>query len=253
MSEEQISGDKMYRKISSFQISNGNFITEDNYLDPDMYSLEVIAEGLAGENRYCSQNGDRSINVAIHTLLAEAIADEIMDCDLETRMRVLHHDDTEAIFKDLPSFWKRMLPKYQHIEQELNDRVILPLIGLSEPSPGVKAQIKRADWLALCFEQLMINEGAWTLGVDRKTDLKIKYLTREYQETWGISEKDLDCILWEFDYNMEYKGEIGRLLSDIYSYLPDKPMLTAKNYCRGAWLERHKKLQYLMETSEAFK
>jgi uncharacterized protein len=89
---------------------NGSFY---NYAFPHLseYSLEDIGQALSREPRFNGATfGGIGYPVAQHAFLASLLVPE------EIALETLHHDDSEAVMKDIPKPLKCMLPGYSDIE-----------------------------------------------------------------------------------------------------------------------------------------
>jgi 5'-deoxynucleotidase YfbR-like HD superfamily hydrolase len=126
-------------------------------LDPSPLDIEVedIAHGLARVARWNGQTrGDHTFSVAEHSLLVEAIADDL-DKTLPDayKLAALLHDAPEYVIGDLISPFKAVLSlDYKAFEENLLAAIHLRF-GLSADIPNSAAKlIKRADKIAAYYE-----------------------------------------------------------------------------------------------------
>jgi 5'-deoxynucleotidase YfbR-like HD superfamily hydrolase len=116
-----------------------------NYAEPhkSVYKLEDVVRALARESRFNgATEGDIGYPVAQHSFYVSLLVPE------EIAMEALHHDDSEAVMKDLPKPLKMMLPGYSDIEKSV-ERDMFRRMGLRFP---MDMRIKEADNIMLVTE-----------------------------------------------------------------------------------------------------
>lgn len=107
------------------------------------FQIAEIAHALSNACRYgghCSQ----FYSVAEHSVLVSEIAEKMNLCD---PFEALMHDASEAYICDIPGPWKHMLPDYQKLERDLEEK-LQKFFDLPPKSYGCKA----ADLTALMVE-----------------------------------------------------------------------------------------------------
>lgn len=96
-------------------LKSGNlFYFAPHLIEGNIYTVDDIASGLAGEPRYASQNRDEDVHysVAEHSC---HIHDAMPIDDIDHRKQALIHDAPEAFFRDLPGPLKQYLPDYKRL------------------------------------------------------------------------------------------------------------------------------------------
>ena len=94
-------------------LKSGNlFYFSPVMIERNIYTVDDVASGLAGEPRYSNQMIDDSLHfsVAEHSCI---IHDHMPD--LETRAQALVHDGPEAFFRDLSGPLKHFCPDYRNL------------------------------------------------------------------------------------------------------------------------------------------
>lgn len=128
-----------------------------NLLDPSPLDVELddIAHGLARVARWNGQTiGGHIFSVAQHSLLVEAIADQI-DAEMPsaTRLAVLLHDAPEYVIGDIISPFKAVIgDAYKKIEAGLLGAIHLHFGLPAAPNSALKRLIKQADRQAAFLE-----------------------------------------------------------------------------------------------------
>lgn len=122
-------------------LHSGNFF---NFMTPDMSIITVddIAHGLSNEGRFNGQTNE-FYPVAQHAVLVSYLVDPGFEWE------GLHHDDAEAVMKDMPKPLKRLLPDYQALEAII-EVSILGRFGITLP---LHPSVKRADRIMLATEK----------------------------------------------------------------------------------------------------
>jgi len=115
-------------------------------------NLEDIAHSLSGLNRY---NGHSPVAFSVlqHLMLCYGIAESIGEDD-ETLLHILLHDAHEAYTGDIHKPMKALLDAdgaITRLEKTL-DEAIYDSVGIEPPSPDVKTEVKKYDYLALSAE-----------------------------------------------------------------------------------------------------
>ncbi len=126
-------------------------------LDPSPFDIEVedIAHGLARVARWNGQTvGDHVFSVAQHSLLVEAIADEIAPgLPDAARLTILLHDAAEYVIGDVITPLKSVIGDgYAAVEARLRAAVHLRVGLPAEPPLELTRLIKRADRVAAYLE-----------------------------------------------------------------------------------------------------
>lgn len=160
--------------------------------DPRQITLDDVAYGLSREHRYAGQTA-LPLTVAEHACLVARRVRDVGGTQLE-QLAALHHDDSEALVKDVPAPLKRLLPGYKEIESRVMNAILsaLGLDGLEVDSQVVHD----ADLWARAQEahELMRDRGdGWTevgghrwdgkwrrLGEMTGEDARVRWLSTHY-------------------------------------------------------------------------
>lgn len=125
--------------------------------DPDTICIEDIAHGLSNAGRFAGQL-PRFYSVAQHSIeCAKMVSDK------EDALCALMHDASEAYLNDVARPWKKKMPDYLRIEDNLM-RVIAAKFGFDWPIP---LRIKMIDDQQLHFEwyNLMIGSKPFSFRI----------------------------------------------------------------------------------------
>lgn len=114
--------------MSKIRLRFGRFF---DFADPDSTPLlvEDVAWSLARENRY-SNCSIHELKVGQHAVIGSWLP-FVPD---RYRLGILHHDDHEAVMRDICSPLKKMLPDYQELEKVIQTSILRGL-GV-EPAPA---------------------------------------------------------------------------------------------------------------------
>lgn len=106
----------------------------------------VIAEIAHALSNACRYGGhcEQFYSVAEHSVLVSEIAERLKLCD---PFEALMHDASEAYIVDIPGPWKCLLPDYQKLERDLEEK-LQAFFHLPPKSVGCK----HADLIALMVE-----------------------------------------------------------------------------------------------------
>lgn len=110
-------------------------------LDPDSIVIEDIAHGLSHTARFAGHLY-QMYNVAQHSVL---VASKVSN---EHRLAALLHDASEAYMGDMPSPFKKLMPDFKYLENELMN-VIAQKFGFDYP---FHKEVKEADLYLLHAE-----------------------------------------------------------------------------------------------------
>jgi 5'-deoxynucleotidase YfbR-like HD superfamily hydrolase len=126
-------------------------------LDPSPFDIEIedVAHGLARVARWNGQTaGDHVFSVAQHSLLVEAIANEMTPgLSDAARLTVLLHDAAEYVIGDVITPLKSVIGEaYAAVEARLRAAVHLRVGLPAEPPADLARLIKRADKVAAYLE-----------------------------------------------------------------------------------------------------
>lgn len=117
---------------------------EIDYLNlaSNVYAINDIAQGLSSAPRFVGQC-NIFYSVALHSVITSYLSPD------EQSLEGLLHDATEAYMCDLPTPLKRLMPRYQEMEAEM-DSAIRSQYGL----PSIMSHgVKEADEKALSLEK----------------------------------------------------------------------------------------------------
>ncbi len=131
-------------------------------LDPESICIEDIAHALSNTSRFAGHL-EKHYSVAQHCVLIA------LNCSPKNRLAALLHDASEAYIGDMPSPFKKMLPDYKKVEEQLM-KAIAAKFGFDYPLPK---EVKDLDGIYLNME--------WNSLV-MKTDQYIQYWTPEEAE-----------------------------------------------------------------------
>lgn len=138
-------------------------------LDPDSIDIEDIAHGLAYAPRFAGQL-ERFYSVAQHSYFA------YLNAAPENKLAALLHDASEAYIGDMPSPFKKMMPDYRMIEENLM-KAIVNKFGLSWPLPEEVKEVDKymfqVEWNGLVMGLLPIH--SWTPQVAKSMFLEAFY------------------------------------------------------------------------------
>lgn len=121
---------------------------------PDDIEIGDVAHGLARVARWNGQTaGPHIFSVAQHCLLVEALAASLAPgAPVAARLTALLHDAPEYVIGDLISPFKTVVGEnYRAVEARILAAVHVRF-GLPDPSPGLRALVKRADRAAAFLE-----------------------------------------------------------------------------------------------------
>ncbi|RNJ46096.1 hydrolase [Mesorhizobium erdmanii] len=130
-------------------------------LDPSPLDIEIsdIAHGLARVARWNGQtSGEHAFSVAQHSLLVEALFNDLMpQASTTDRLAALLHDAPEYVIGDMISPFKSVMGgSYKdcelRLQRAIHQRFSLP----AEPAAAVRRDIKRADQIAAYFEATLL-------------------------------------------------------------------------------------------------
>ncbi|NIX76770.1 YfbR-like 5'-deoxynucleotidase [Microvirga terricola] len=163
-------------------------------LDPSPLDVELddIAHGLARVARWNGQtSGTHIFSVAQHSLLVEAIANELNpDMSRAWRLAVLLHDAPEYVIGDIISPFKAVIgDAYKAVEGRLLAAIHIHYGLPPEPSAILKRFIKRADRQAAFLEATTLAGFAREEAIKffgRPEPLPRSILT--YLEPWPVME-----------------------------------------------------------------
>ncbi|MDB0600303.1 HD domain-containing protein [Tenacibaculum maritimum] len=110
-------------------------------LDPDSICIEDIAHALSHTARFAGHLPEM-YSVAQHSVLVGS------KCEREHKLAALLHDASEAYLGDMPSPFKKMMPEYKKIEDNLM-QVIAKKFGFQYP---LHPQVKHFDKEYLSLE-----------------------------------------------------------------------------------------------------
>ncbi|TPM37399.1 HD family hydrolase [Mesorhizobium sp. B2-3-4] len=130
-------------------------------LDPSPLDIEIsdIAHGLARVARWNGQtSGDHAFSVAQHSLLVEALFNELMpEASADDQLAALLHDAPEYVIGDMISPFKSVMGgSYKDCELRLQRAIHLRFSLPPEPAAGLRKEIKRADQIAAYFEATLL-------------------------------------------------------------------------------------------------
>lgn len=139
-----------------------------DYLLPEsnIYDFEEIAHALSLEQRF-GNHLVRKWSVAQHVLLVHHLG-RFDSCNETTLKWLVHHDDMEAYFKDIPTPLKNLIPDYKILydkhEKHYQENVLkldMSLLNMDK--------VKGCDYIALVYEDLLFGKECyikfhdWTL------------------------------------------------------------------------------------------
>lgn len=130
-------------------------------LDPSPLDVELedIAHGLARVPRWNGQTvGDYIFSVAQHSLLVEAVAEELCaDLTRAERLSILLHDAPEYVIGDMISPFKAVIGDvYKDVEARLLTAIRLHFGLSAKPSRALTTLTKRADQIAAHHEAVTL-------------------------------------------------------------------------------------------------
>lgn len=130
-------------------------------LDPSPLDIEIsdIAHGLARVARWNGQtSGDHAFSVAQHSLLVEALFNELVpSASADDRLAALLHDAPEYVIGDMISPFKSVMGgSYKDCELRLQRAIHLRFSLPPEPAAALRKEIKRADQIAAYFEATLL-------------------------------------------------------------------------------------------------
>jgi len=130
-------------------------------LDPSPIDVELedIAHGLARVPRWNGQTvGDYIFSVAQHSLLVEAVAEELCaDLTRSERLSILLHDAPEYVIGDMISPFKAVIGDiYKDVEARLLTAIRLHFGLSAKPSRALTTLTKRADQIAAHHEAVTL-------------------------------------------------------------------------------------------------
>lgn len=130
-------------------------------LDPSPLDIEIsdIAHGLARVARWNGQtSGEHAFSVAQHSLLVEALFNELMPAaSPDDRLTALLHDAPEYVIGDMISPFKSVMGgSYKDCELRLQRAIHLRFSLPPEPAAALRKEIKRADQIAAYFEATLL-------------------------------------------------------------------------------------------------
>jgi uncharacterized protein len=130
-------------------------------LDPSPIDVELedIAHGLARVPRWNGQTvGDYIFSVAQHSLLVEAVAEELCaDLTRSERLSILLHDAPEYVIGDMISPFKAVIGDiYKDVEARLLAAIRLHFGLSAKPSRSLTTLTKRADQIAAHHEAVTL-------------------------------------------------------------------------------------------------
>lgn len=138
-------------------------------LDPDSIDIEDIAHGLAYAPRFAGQL-ERFYSVAQHSYFAS------MNVEPQNRLAALLHDASEAYMGDMPSPFKKIMPDYVRLENNLMG-VIAKKYGFDWPLPEevkkVDEYMFQVEWNGLVMGLLPIH--SWSPQVAKSMFLEAFY------------------------------------------------------------------------------
>jgi 5'-deoxynucleotidase YfbR-like HD superfamily hydrolase len=158
-------------------------------LDPSPLDIEIddIAHGLARVARWNGQTvGPHAFSVAQHTLVVEAIAQQLSpEIGAKGRLAVMLHDAPEYVIGDLISPFKALLAgEYKAVEQRML-AAIHRRFGLPEVLPArLTAAIKAADHAAAFYEATQLAGFTEAEGV------------RYFGRPRGVDPERLELVAW---------------------------------------------------------
>ncbi len=163
-------------------------------LDPSPIDVELedIAHGLARVPRWNGQTrGDFIFSVAQHSLLVEAVAEEIGgELTRTERLTILLHDAPEYVIGDMISPFKAVIGDvYKEVEARLLIAIRLHFGLAATASRALASLTKKADLVAAHHEAVALagfspEEAAKFFGAPRA----MRPRTREFLEPWPITE-----------------------------------------------------------------
>jgi len=177
--------------VSEIELYSGEYLDLERP-DPRRINLDDIAVGLSREHRYAGQSR-LPYTVAEHACLVQRRVRDEGGTALD-QLAALHHDDSEALIKDVPAPLKRLLPEYRAVETRVM-AAILTALGLD--GLGVDDEIVHdADMWARAQEahELMpsrgvgvhwdleyVWDGKWRrLGQVDADDARVRWLATHY-------------------------------------------------------------------------
>jgi 5'-deoxynucleotidase YfbR-like HD superfamily hydrolase len=130
-------------------------------LDPSPLDVELedIAHGLARVPRWNGQTvGDYIFSVAQHSLLVEAVAEQLCaDLTRSERLSILLHDAPEYVIGDMISPFKAVIGDvYKDVEARLLAAIRLHFGLSAKPSRALTTLTKRADQIAAHHEAVTL-------------------------------------------------------------------------------------------------
>ena len=135
-------------------------------LDPESICIEDIAHALSYTARFAGHL-PVMYSVAQHSALACRLASK------ENKLAALLHDDSEAYIGDMPSPFKKMMPEYKAIEDNLM-RVIADKYGFKYP---LNLEIKKIDKKLLNIEWDSLVNKSVEINVWSPEESKIAFLS----------------------------------------------------------------------------
>ncbi|TGQ66742.1 HD family hydrolase [Mesorhizobium sp. M00.F.Ca.ET.186.01.1.1] len=130
-------------------------------LDPSPLDIEIsdIAHGLARVARWNGQtSGDHAFSVAQHSLLVEALFNELVpEARADAQLAALLHDAPEYVIGDMISPFKSVMGgSYKDCELRLQRAIHLRFSLPPELGATLRKEIKRADQIAAYFEATLL-------------------------------------------------------------------------------------------------
>lgn len=175
---------KPKQKLHSIRLQSGNFF---DFLDPwhSVFTVDDIAHNISKEARFNGANdGHKIYSVAQHAVNASYIVEEGFEFE------ALHHDDTEAFYKDLTTWLKQLVPAYRVLEGQGAEAIadFLKLPRGFDHFPAVKMadlQMLKMEKAALFSKSYGIDgfhhiTGIETIGLEKRVDLKPWSVKKSY-------------------------------------------------------------------------
>ncbi|WP_214475922.1 HD family hydrolase [Mesorhizobium sp. dw_380] len=130
-------------------------------LDPSPLDIEIsdIAHGLARVARWNGQtSGEHAFSVAQHSLLVEALFNDLMpQASATDRLAALLHDAPEYVIGDMISPFKSVMGgSYKDCELRLQRAIHLRFSLPPDLAAALRKEIKRADQIAAYFEATLL-------------------------------------------------------------------------------------------------
>jgi hypothetical protein len=165
---------------------------------PESFCLEDIFHALSGNNRFTSHGRTRDYTVGEHTVRGVWLA-SMLRMSKEVQKCFLLHDFSEAYLNDIASPFKKLLPDYMKLEEEVQNAIYMKYLGYV-PSDEFYKEVKYIDLMMLIneMEQIMKPVDDWgrpnigeTVHIDLfspMTKHEIKYYLNSLAKELGVHD-----------------------------------------------------------------